>query len=163
MIREHHDSPDMNVSKFQETAKDREGWHAAVHGAGKRRTWLSNWTTVSTALGEMLTAGEAVPVYGASLSLLINFFCQLKTVLKNKVYFKWGEKIQVNSRISQNDVPIPLYVNISLIAAKSTEMVQGGFLPLAMMRWTHTTTLFCVQIHSIIWPWFIFSCVCVCM
>lgn len=82
----------------------------------------------------MLTAGEAVPVYGASLSLLINFFCQLKTVLKNKVYFKWGEKIQVNSRISQNDVPIPLYVNISLIAAKSTEMVQGGFLPLAMMR-----------------------------
>ena len=72
-----------------------------------------------------------------------------------------GGKFQVNSRISQNDVPVLLYVNISLIDAKSTEIVTGGFLPSAVMRWTHTTALFCVQIHNIIWPWFIFSCVCV--
>ena len=32
MVRQHLDSLDINLSKFQETAKDREAWHAAVHG-----------------------------------------------------------------------------------------------------------------------------------
>ena len=29
------DSVDMNLRKFQETVKDREAWHAAVHGAAE--------------------------------------------------------------------------------------------------------------------------------
>ena len=29
------DSVDMNLSKLQEIVKDREAWHAAVHGGGK--------------------------------------------------------------------------------------------------------------------------------
>ena len=33
---------DMNLSKFQEIVKDREAWHAAVHGAAKSRTQLSD-------------------------------------------------------------------------------------------------------------------------
>ena len=33
---------DMNLSKFQEVVKDREAWRAAVHGAVKSRTQLSN-------------------------------------------------------------------------------------------------------------------------
>ena len=28
-------SMDMNLSKLQETGKDREAWHAAVHGANR--------------------------------------------------------------------------------------------------------------------------------
>ena len=36
------DSLDMNLSKLQEIEKDREAWHAAVHGATKSRTQLSN-------------------------------------------------------------------------------------------------------------------------
>ena len=36
-------SMDMNLNKLQEMVKDREAWHASVHGVTK--TWLSNWTT----------------------------------------------------------------------------------------------------------------------
>ena len=32
------DSTDMNLSKLQEIVKDREAWHAAVHGVAKSRT-----------------------------------------------------------------------------------------------------------------------------
>ena len=36
------DSMDINLHKLQERAKDREAWHAAVHGVTKSQTWLSN-------------------------------------------------------------------------------------------------------------------------
>ena len=39
------DSMNMSLSKLRETVKDREAWHAAVHGVPKRRTRLSDWTT----------------------------------------------------------------------------------------------------------------------
>ena len=32
------DSVDMSLSKFQETVKDWEAWHAAVHGVTKNQT-----------------------------------------------------------------------------------------------------------------------------
>ena len=32
------DSTDMNLSKFQEIVKDREAWHAVVHGVAKSQT-----------------------------------------------------------------------------------------------------------------------------
>ena len=35
------DSTDMSLSKFQETVKDREDWHAAVHRISKSQTQLS--------------------------------------------------------------------------------------------------------------------------
>ena len=38
------DSRDMNLSKLQEMVRDREAWHAAVHGVAKGQTWLSDWT-----------------------------------------------------------------------------------------------------------------------
>ena len=39
------DSRDMSLSKLQEMVKDREAWHAAVHGGAKSQIWLSDWTT----------------------------------------------------------------------------------------------------------------------
>ena len=36
------DSIDMSLSRLQELVKDREAWHAAVHGVTKRQTQLSN-------------------------------------------------------------------------------------------------------------------------
>ena len=32
------DSKDMNLSKLREMVKDREAWHATVHGVAKSRT-----------------------------------------------------------------------------------------------------------------------------
>ena len=37
----------MDMSKFWEMVKDREAWHAAVHGVAKNQTQLSDWTTAT--------------------------------------------------------------------------------------------------------------------
>ena len=41
------DSMDMNLSKVWKILKDREAWHAAVHGVAKSWIWLSGWTTTT--------------------------------------------------------------------------------------------------------------------
>ena len=38
------DSMGMNLSKLQKIVKDREAWHATVHGVTKSWTQLSDWT-----------------------------------------------------------------------------------------------------------------------
>ena len=38
------DSMDISLSKLQEMVRDREAWHAAVHGITKSWTQLSDWT-----------------------------------------------------------------------------------------------------------------------
>ena len=37
-----NDSMDMNLSKLQETVKDREAWHSTVHGVSKSWIQLSD-------------------------------------------------------------------------------------------------------------------------
>ena len=38
-------SMDMSLTKIRKIVKDREAWHAAIHGVAKSCTWLNNWTT----------------------------------------------------------------------------------------------------------------------
>ena len=54
------DSKDMSLSKLQELVMDREAWHAAVHGAEKSRTWLSNWTELKPEKG-LINNSEEIP------------------------------------------------------------------------------------------------------
>ena len=52
------DPMDMNVSKLQEMVKDRQAWHAAVHGGTESQTRLSNWTTTSKEKTRGLSQGS---------------------------------------------------------------------------------------------------------
>ena len=36
------DSMDVSLSELWEMVMDREAWHAAIHGAAKSQTWLSD-------------------------------------------------------------------------------------------------------------------------
>ena len=35
------DAMNMNLGKLQEMVRDREAWHAAVHGVTKRQDWVT--------------------------------------------------------------------------------------------------------------------------
>ena len=41
------DSMDVGLSKLREIVKDREAWHAAVHGVANSQTGLSDLTTTT--------------------------------------------------------------------------------------------------------------------
>ena len=45
MVGWHHWLNGHESEKLRETVKDKEAWHAAVHGFTKSWTWLSHWTT----------------------------------------------------------------------------------------------------------------------
>ena len=45
------DLMDISFGKLREIVKDREVWHAAVHGVAKSQTRLSDWTTTSVTGG----------------------------------------------------------------------------------------------------------------
>ena len=42
---------DMNLGKLQEMVRDREAWHAAVHGITKRHNWVTGQQQQSNSKG----------------------------------------------------------------------------------------------------------------
>ena len=47
MVGWHHWCNGHELGKLQEMLRDREAWHAAVHGVPKSWTWLGDWTTTN--------------------------------------------------------------------------------------------------------------------
>ena len=41
------DSKDVSLSELWELVRDREAWHAAIHGVAKSRTRLTDWTELN--------------------------------------------------------------------------------------------------------------------
>ena len=45
------DTMNMNLGELREMVRDRDAWHAAVHGVTKSQTQLNDWTTTTYAKG----------------------------------------------------------------------------------------------------------------
>ena len=60
------DSMDMNLRRLWEIVKDREVWHAAVHGVTKSQTQLSDWTT-ATKTTERTSNNDTVHIDGVKM------------------------------------------------------------------------------------------------
>ena len=106
------DAMNMNLGKLWEVVRDREAWHAAVHGVAKSRTWLGNWTTTGKPLKIYLFSMSIPLFWYSSLAssphphnplspckpwkLLLNFNTQLNLLDKPFLVFSlsWAQFIQ---------------------------------------------------------------------
>ena len=69
------DSMDMSLSKLQELVKDRDSWHAVVHGVAQSQARLSDWTELNCSAVRYdscfsVRRSELMFFYSTSLSLL---------------------------------------------------------------------------------------------
>ena len=64
------DATNMNLGKLQEMMRDREAWHAAVHGVAKSRIRLGDWTPTKTRVGTVFEPKQCVALDQVLAALL---------------------------------------------------------------------------------------------
>ena len=77
-------SMDMGLGGFQQLAMDREAWHAAVHGAAKSWTRLSNWTELRGYLCGHLTISLHPVNQTVSIRVIFSEHTQITPLLTKK-------------------------------------------------------------------------------
>ena len=79
-------SVDMNLSKLQEMVKDREAWHAAVHGVTKGQIWLSTWTITNVAPGHSFLLTTVFPVLIIRPDSCIRLYPTLPSLIDSLIF-----------------------------------------------------------------------------
>ena len=89
----------MNLTKLQETVKDREASRAAVHEATKSRTQLSDWTTIT--LYKIIAASTVTEMHLEKPSQELKNWSLILKIKKKKTFFF----IQMHWRIKKRKLP----------------------------------------------------------
>ena len=80
------DSIDMSLRKLREIVKDREAWHAPVHGVTKSWTWLSGWTTPPSIDSSIKTIKVPISLMEKLLGFLKLVYSVAPSRLKTEFY-----------------------------------------------------------------------------
>ena len=91
------DAMDMNLSKLQEMVRDREAWHAVVHGVEKSWTRLDDWiTTIKHPYEAILN------IYIKKIRVMWRLNGYLKLFRISYYCFRWEKGIEV--RVSKDSL-----------------------------------------------------------
>ena len=98
------DSMDMHLSNLWETVKDRGAWWAAVHGAAKSWTWLSDWTATATCLPNVSLSIQFTPIKYVKAVMLLHIKATAISLVTSKGRYWLHTARRHNPKIHPEDL-----------------------------------------------------------